>query len=49
MTNIQGDQTPAKRQKMLKKFNNSSTTTFIEQSVSWQTPMGSVMEFARRS
>jgi hypothetical protein len=49
MTNVQGDQAPAKQQKMLKKFENSSTMTAAEQSMSSQTPLGSVMEFARRS
>jgi hypothetical protein len=32
--NIQGDQAPAKRQKMLKKFENSSTKTAAKQSMS---------------
>jgi hypothetical protein len=36
MTNVQGDQAKAKRQKMLKKFNNSSMTTIAEQSMSSQ-------------
>jgi hypothetical protein len=49
MKNVQGEQAPAKRQKMLKKYENSSTKTIIEQSMSSQTPLGSVMEFARRS
>jgi hypothetical protein len=40
MTNIQDDQAPAKRQKMLKKFVNSSTKTVTEQSMSSQTPLG---------
>jgi hypothetical protein len=44
---VQGDQAPAKRQKMLKKFVNSSTKTVAEQSMSSQTPLRSVMEFAR--
>jgi hypothetical protein len=48
MTNIQGYQAPAKRQKMLKKFENSFTKTIAEQSICLQTPLGSVMEFARR-
>jgi hypothetical protein len=39
--NIQGDQAPAKRQKMLKKFENGPTKTIAEQSMSSQTPMGS--------
>jgi hypothetical protein len=33
MTNIQGDQAPAKRQKMLKIFENSSTKTVAEQTM----------------
>jgi hypothetical protein len=49
MTNIQVDQTPAKQEKMLKTFENSSTKTVTEQSMRLQTPLGSVMEFARRS
>jgi hypothetical protein len=48
MTNVQGDQAPAKGQKMLKKLENSSTKTVAEQSMSSQTPLGSVMEFAGR-
>jgi hypothetical protein len=46
-TNVQGYQAPAKQQKMLKKFENSSTKTVTKQSMSSQ--MGSVMEIARRS
>jgi hypothetical protein len=42
---IQGNQAPAKRQKMLKKFENSSTTTIAKQSMSLRTSLGSVMEF----
>jgi hypothetical protein len=38
MTNVQDDQAPAKRQEMLKKFENSSTKTVAEQSMSSQTP-----------
>jgi hypothetical protein len=49
MTNVQGDETPAKQQKMMKSFQNSFTKTVAEQSMSSQTPFGSVMEFARRS
>jgi hypothetical protein len=49
MTNLQGDQAPTKQQKMLKKFENPSTKTVAEQSMSSQTPLGSGMEFARRS
>jgi hypothetical protein len=48
MTNAHGDQAPAKRQKMLKEFENS-TKTVAEQCMSSQAPLGSVMEFARRS
>jgi hypothetical protein len=40
MTNVQDDQAPAKRQKMLKKFENSSTKTIAEQSMSLQTLLG---------
>jgi hypothetical protein len=43
------DQATAKRQKMLTKFENSFTKTIAEQFMSSQTPLGSVMEFARRS
>jgi hypothetical protein len=49
MTNVQGNQAPAKRQKMLKKIDNSSTNTVTEQYTSSQTPLGSVVEFARGS
>jgi hypothetical protein len=49
MTNVQGDQAPEKRQKLLKKFENSSAKNVAEESMSSQTPLGSVMEFARRS
>jgi hypothetical protein len=48
MTNIKGNQAPAKQQKMLKKFESLSTKTVAEKSMSSQTPLGSVMEFARR-
>jgi hypothetical protein len=41
--NVQGDQAPAKQQKMLTKFRNSSTKTITEQSMSSQTPLGSVI------
>jgi hypothetical protein len=44
-----GRPTTAKQQKMLKKFENSSTKTVTEQSMSLQTLLGSVMKFARRS
>jgi hypothetical protein len=33
----------------VEKFENSSTKTITEQSMSLQTPLGSVMEFAKRS
>jgi hypothetical protein len=49
MTNFQGDQAPAKQQKILKKFEKSSMKTVAKQSVSLQTPLGSVMEFAKES
>jgi hypothetical protein len=49
VTNVQGDQAPAKRQKMLKTFKNSSTKTVAEKTMSSQTPLGSVMEFSMRS
>jgi hypothetical protein len=42
-------QASAKRQKMLKEFENSSTKTISKHSIHSQTPLGSVMEFARRS
>jgi hypothetical protein len=47
MTNIQEDQAPAKWQKMLKKFENSSMKTITEQSMSLQTPLGSVMNVSQ--
>jgi hypothetical protein len=47
MTNVQGDQAPAKRQKTFTKFENSSTKTVAEQSMSSQTQLGSVMEFSK--
>jgi hypothetical protein len=47
MTNLQSDQAPAERQIILKKFENSTTKTVFEQSMSSQTRLGSVMEFAR--
>jgi hypothetical protein len=49
MMNGQGNQAPAKQQKMLKKFDNSSMETIAKQSMSSETLLGSVMEFARRS
>jgi hypothetical protein len=48
MTNVQGDQAPAKRQKMLKTFGNTSMKTIAEKFISLQTQLGSVMETARR-
>jgi hypothetical protein len=44
-----GQPSTSKRQKMLKKFENSSTKTIGEQSMSSQTQFGSVMEFVWRS
>jgi hypothetical protein len=44
---VWGDQAPPKRQKMLKKFENWSTKTVTKQSMISQTPLGSVLEFAR--
>jgi hypothetical protein len=38
-----------KLQKMLKKFENSLMKTITKQSLNPQTPLGLVMEFARRS
>jgi hypothetical protein len=49
MTNVQGEDTTIKRQKILKKFENSFTKAITAQSMSSQTLLGSVMEFARRS
>jgi hypothetical protein len=49
MMNVQGDQAPAEWQKMLKTFENPSTKTVAKQSVSLQTPLGSVIEFANRT
>jgi hypothetical protein len=49
MTSAEGDQASAKQQKMLKKFENSSTKTVTEQSMSSQTLLGLLMEFARSS
>jgi hypothetical protein len=46
MTNIQGDQAPAKWQKMLKKFDNSSKTV-AEQSMSSQTLLDQLWSSAR--
>jgi hypothetical protein len=41
--------TTIKTKKDVKKFDNSSTKSIAEQSMSSQTPLGSVMKFARRS
>jgi hypothetical protein len=49
MMNVQDNEAPAKRQKMLKNFKNASMKAIAEQSMSSQTMLGSVMEFARRS
>jgi hypothetical protein len=49
MMNVEGDEAPAQGQKMLKKFENLPVKIFAEQSMSLQTPFGSVIEFARRS
>jgi hypothetical protein len=46
---VEDDERSGRQQKMLKKFENSSMKTIIEQSISSQTPLGSVMEFDRRS
>jgi hypothetical protein len=46
MTKVQGDQAPATGQKILNKFENSPMKTIAEQSMSLQTPLGSVMELA---
>jgi hypothetical protein len=43
MTNVQGDQAPAKQNKMLKKLENSSMKTAAKQSMNSQTPLGSIM------
>jgi hypothetical protein len=43
MTNFQGDQAPAKQEKMLKKIENSSMKAVTEQSMSSQTSLGSVI------
>jgi hypothetical protein len=49
LENFQGDQAPAKVQKMLKKFENSSTKTVAKQSMTLQMPFGTVTDFARIS
>jgi hypothetical protein len=46
MMNVQCDQAPEKQQK---KFKNSSMEAVAEQSMSSQTPFGSVIEFAKRT
>jgi hypothetical protein len=46
---VQGDQAPAKSQNMLKIFENPSTKTVVEQSMSSQTLLGSIMKVAKRS
>jgi hypothetical protein len=43
-----GRPSTSKMTEMLKIFMNSSMKTVAEQSMSLQTPLGSVMEFARR-
>jgi superfamily II DNA/RNA helicase len=43
ITKIHGDQAPAERQKMLKKFKNSSMKSVAEQYMSSLTPLESVM------
>jgi hypothetical protein len=48
MKNVQGDQAKAKPQKMLEKFENSSTKTVAENFIGSETLLGSVWEFARR-
>jgi hypothetical protein len=40
MANVQGNQAPAKQKEMLQKFENSSTKTVEEQSMSSQTLLG---------
>jgi vacuolar-type H+-ATPase subunit B/Vma2 len=47
MGNVLGAQALTKQQRMLRKFKNSSMKTIAKQSMSLQTPLGSVMEFAR--
>jgi hypothetical protein len=44
IANVQGDQAPAKQQKMLKNFENSSMKTVAEQSMSSQTSYGVCQE-----
>jgi hypothetical protein len=46
-TSTEGDQAPSKWQEMWKNFDNPSMKTAAEQSMSSQTPLGSVIEFAR--
>jgi hypothetical protein len=43
MTNVQGDQAPEN----VEKIENASMKTIAEQSIGSQTPLGSVIEFAR--
>jgi hypothetical protein len=38
--NLQGEQAPSKRQKIMTNFENSSTETVAEQYMSWRTPLG---------
>jgi hypothetical protein len=47
--NFQDNQEPAKRNKMLKKFDISSMKTVAEQSMSSQTAVESVMKFVTKS
>jgi hypothetical protein len=49
MTNIEGDQVTAKRQKIVENIKNSPMKIIAEQSMSSQTPLGSAMELDRRS
>jgi hypothetical protein len=44
VTNVQGDQAPAKPHKMLEKIENSTTKTVAVQSMSSQTPLVSVSQ-----
>jgi hypothetical protein len=49
MTNVEATKHPQNDGKCRKKFENTSMKTAAEQSMSLQTPLGSVMEFDRRS
>jgi hypothetical protein len=49
MTNVQGDQAPSKRKKIVNKFQYTSTKTVAAQSMHSQSPLRSGMDFARRS